>query len=87
MKIKYHKRFEKQFKKLVPKLKAKTIKAIEIFITDPHHESLRNHSLKGLLISKKAISITGDVRIIFEEFDNYTLVIFLDIGTHSQIYK
>lgn len=35
---------------------------------------------------KRAFSVTGDMRIIFEEFDDYVLVIMLDIGTHAQVY-
>jgi mRNA-degrading endonuclease YafQ of YafQ-DinJ toxin-antitoxin module len=38
------------------------------------------------LLGKKAISINSDLRIIFEEFDDYTLVVFLDLGTHNRVY-
>lgn len=87
MKIKYHKRFEKQFKKLLPQDKKKVINIVEIFIYDVNHTSLRNHKLKGALAGKRAISVKSDLRIIFEEFDNYTLVIFLDLGKHNRVYK
>jgi len=87
MKIKYHKRFEKQFKKLPEKIKNKVLEVIEIFVNDPHDKKLLNHNLKGNLLGKKAISVNSDLRIIFEEFDSYTLVIFLDLGTHNRIYS
>ena len=86
MKIKYHKKFEKQFKKLSLKDKNRVIEVVEIFINNPHDKRLLNHSLKGRLLGKKAISLSSDLRIIFEEFDNYTLVIFLDLGTHNRVY-
>jgi len=87
VKIKYHKRFEKQFKKLLDRDKKMVLHVIEKFIKNPKDKSLRNHSLKGVLLEKRAISINPDLRIIFEEFDNYTLVVFLDLGKHSRVYK
>lgn len=87
MKIKYHKRFEKQFKKLPEKIQEKVIVTIEIFMSDPYNKKLSNHKLKGVLADKNAISVSSDLRIIFEEFENYALVIFIDIGTHNHVYK
>lgn len=86
MKIRFHKNFEKKFKKLPPELKKKTVSAIEIFMKNPTDPTLRNHQLKGLMKGKRAFSVTGDVRIIFEEIDGYVLVIMLDVGTHNQVY-
>ncbi len=87
MKIKYHKRFEKQFKRLLDKDKKKITNVIEVFVKNVEHSSLCNHKLKGALSGKRAISVGFDLRIIFEEFDNYTLVIFLDLGKHNRVYK
>lgn len=87
MRIKYHKNFEKRFKKLPQKLKEKIIQSIKNFAKNPFYKGLKNHPLSGNLIGKRAFSVTGDVRIIFEEYENYVLVIMLDIGTHSQVYK
>ncbi len=87
MKIKYHKRFEKQFKKLLDRDKAIVMRAIEKFINNPKDNSLRNHNLKGALLWKKTISVSSDLRIIFEEFNNYALIIFLDLGKHNKVYK
>ena len=87
MNIRYHKRFEKQFKKLLEKDKKKVLSVIKNFTDNPKELKLKNHSLKGLLLGKRAISAGSDRRIIFEEFDNYTLVIFLDLGKHNRVYK
>lgn len=86
MQIKYHKIFQKKFKRLSPKLKQKTISVIEIFTKDPYNPALRNHPLKGQLKGLRAFSVTGDIRIVFEENDNYVFVIMLDIGIHNHVY-
>lgn len=87
MKIVFSKRYLKSLKKLPVELKERVYKAITEFSNDPHNPRLRNHKLQGKLDGKRAFSITGDVRIIFEEFDGYVLVIFLDIGKHNQVYE
>ncbi len=72
--------------KLSPKLKRKVVKAIEVFAKNPHAKSLKNHALRGKLSGRRAISVTGDVRIIFREYEKYTLVLMLDVGSHNQVY-
>ena len=87
MKIKYHKNFEKQFKKLNQSKKDKVLLIMDIFINNPNNKQLLNHTLKGALLGKRSMSVSFDLRIIFEEFDDYTLVIFLDLGTYNRVYK
>jgi addiction module RelE/StbE family toxin len=87
MRIRYHKKFEKRFKKLPPSLKKKTISAIRKFVKDPFDKTLANHPLTGKLLGKRAFSVTGDIRIVFEEYNSYVLVIMLDVGSHSQVYS
>lgn len=86
MRIKYHKRFEKRFAKLQPDIKNKIIHTIAKFSKNPLDPKLRNHHLTGKLNGLRAISVTGDVRIIFQEHNNYVLVVMLDVGTHNQVY-
>lgn len=86
MEIRFTKYFEKRLAKLSPKLKRKVVKAIEVFAENPNDKSLKNHALKGRLSGRSAISVTGDVRIIFREYDDYTLVLMLDVGSHNQVY-
>lgn len=86
MKILYHKNFDKHFKKLTDKLQNKVIAIIEVFRKNPFDPVLKNHPLKGELNGTRAISVAGDIRIVFEEHDSYVLVIMLDIGTHNQVY-
>ncbi|MBD3329920.1 type II toxin-antitoxin system mRNA interferase toxin, RelE/StbE family [Candidatus Peregrinibacteria bacterium] len=87
MKIKFHKHFEKRLKKLSPTIKNKTISAIKCFSEDPFDKKLKNHALRGKLKGKRAFSVSGDIRVIFEEFDDYILVIMLDVGSHAQVYE
>jgi len=86
MKIQFHKFFKKHYSKLTPKLKERVDIVIHKFRSNPFDPALGNHSLKGSMQGKRAISVTGNIRIIFEEHKNYTLVLVLDIGTHSQVY-
>jgi len=87
MKIKFHRKFEKQYKKLPEEIKIKTKKVITIFSINPFHPPLKNHSLSGQLKKFRAIFVTPSIRIIFQQFDNYTIVTFLDIGGHDKVYK
>ncbi len=86
MVIRYHRRFERRFRALPSPLREKTIAAIERFTADPHHPQLRNHPLHGWLEGLRAITVVGDLRILFEEHRGYALVLFLDIGTHERVY-
>jgi addiction module RelE/StbE family toxin len=85
-KIIFHKNFDRGFEALNPKLKLKTIETIKLLTINPFAKKLKNHALKGKLNGKRAISVTSDIRIIFEQEENYTLIIMLDIGTHNQVY-
>lgn len=86
MKVLYHKKFSKHFERLSFKLQGKVIDTVELFRKNPFDPILRNHVLRGEIGNRRAISVTGDVRIIFEEYNNYVLVIMLDVGTHNQVY-
>lgn len=86
MQIQYHRQFEKRFAKLQPQIKQKVTATIQQFSKNPFDPKLRNHALVGRLAGQRAISVMGDMRIIFEEHDNYVLVVMLDVGTHNQVY-
>lgn len=86
MKVVLQKSFDKRYKKLAPKLKIKVDSALAAFKENPFDPSLKNHALKGSMKGKRAFSVTGDVRVIFEEHDDYFLVLILDVGTHPQVY-
>ena len=84
--IDFHQNFVRKYRKLNKKLQQKVDKSIDVFrknSSDPH---LKNHALSGRLKGKRAFSVTGDLRVIFEEHNHYVLVIMLDVGTHAQVY-
>jgi len=85
--VKFHKNFNKKLKKLSPKFQTKTEITIKIFRQNPHDPVLENHALHGKMQGQRSFSVTGDIRIIFEEYNNYVLVLFLDIGPHPKVYK
>lgn len=88
MKINFHPQFKKSYQKRIinnPKLRAKVIERINIFQQDPQNPLLKNHSLVGTHFGHRAFWVTGDIRIIYEQIsDSETL--FLDIGSHNQVY-
>ena len=81
-----HKIYFKSFSALSEKNQNKVIERIVIFKNNPYHPLLNNHKLKGNLRGFRPISVTGDLRIIIKEINNYEIVEFLDIGTHSKLY-
>lgn len=87
MQIRFHANFKKRFKKLSPSFREKTLFAIKKFEENPFDHTLKNHPLRGKLEDKRAFSVSGDMRIIFEEYENHLLVLVLDIGTHNPVYK
>jgi addiction module RelE/StbE family toxin len=84
--IDFHRKFKKSYKKLDKNMKTKVDLAIHKFRDDPFDKTLKNHALSKKMEGKRAFSVSGNVRIVFEEYDDYVLVIMLDVGTHSQVY-
>ena len=85
MKIRFSRNFKKQRKKAPSKIKQALDKRIELFLRDPFSPQLRNHTLIGKYSGLRSINVTGDWRAIFKE--NNEVIIFLFLGTHSQLYK
>ena len=80
------KRFQKDFGKLPRRTKAKAIEVLALFVEDPDNYVLRVHALKGAWIGHYSIDVTGDTRAIYFIIEKGTLVRFVAIGTHSQLY-
>lgn len=86
-KIRFHKSFTKNFRKRIalnPSLSKRFDDRFRIFKIDKNNPILKDHPLSGKSNGERAFSITGDVRVVYIEFDDHYL--FLDIGTHSQVY-
>jgi addiction module RelE/StbE family toxin len=80
--------FKRAFKKLIKgnrNLKEKFWQKVEIFTNNPFDSSLKTHKLSGNLKDLWSFSIEYNVRIIFYFEDNQK-VVFIDIGSHDQVY-
>jgi mRNA-degrading endonuclease YafQ of YafQ-DinJ toxin-antitoxin module len=58
---------------------------LAIFLTDRENPKINDHHLSWGMQGKRAFSITKDIRVVYVETDETFL--FLDIGTHKQVYK
>lgn len=85
--INVHKRFDKHLRRLSPDHREQTKAALRRFAENPFDSSLRNHPLKGHLDGRRAFSVSSDIRVVFQEFDGYVVVLMLDVGTHDQVYR
>ncbi|GAA5154335.1 hypothetical protein GCM10023321_25980 [Pseudonocardia eucalypti] len=62
--------------------------AIQVFVTDPHHESLHNHSLRDRYAGFRSINVTSDWRAVYRivTTGSEQVVTFHFLGTHDQLY-
>lgn len=86
MKIKFYKKFVKQYSKLNKKEKLQCQKRLNIFMDDPFQASLNNHALQGKYKGLRSINMSGDLRSIYEMISNDT-AFFIDLDTHSNLYS
>ncbi|KKQ25971.1 MAG: Plasmid stabilization system [Candidatus Roizmanbacteria bacterium GW2011_GWC2_37_13] len=88
MKVTFHKHFVKNFDKRIKtnsNLLERFNSKYELFLKDKNDPLLHCHRLTGTMKEKQSFSITGDIRVIFQESED--TIEFLDIGTHNQVYK
>lgn len=81
-------KFDKQFKSLDNKTRKQALKAIELFMKDPSHPSLRFRKIKGTN-NFFEVSVNMSVRIIVEvtkASDNNQIVTFYIIGKHEEVF-
>jgi mRNA-degrading endonuclease YafQ of YafQ-DinJ toxin-antitoxin module len=58
---------------------------MDLIARDPRASSLRTHRLKGALAECFASRLSREDRIVF--IFNAVRVVFLDIGTHDDVYR
>ena len=80
-----HKGFKKQFRKLPAKIQEQFFKRVNLFLENKFNPILNNHSVDSVSPGWRSINITGDYRALFEE-KSENFVIFMKIGTHSELY-
>ena len=86
--IQRSKTFVKHFQKRIAhrqRLSNKCHERIRLFLEDPMNPVLKNHPLKQNMQGHYAFSVTGDIRIVYY-WASEDVAIFVDIGTHAQIY-
>lgn len=87
MKIDLTKSFKKQYNRLSRTDKDRIDNALTKLESNPFDKSLKNHPIKGNMKGLRSISAGYDLRLTFEEFDDYVVVYFLSVGSHSKVYK
>lgn len=77
--------FSKTAVKLPVNIKRALAERLQLFMDDPFNIILNNHALGGDRQPYRSINITGDYRLIYEQYDDET-VRLIDIDTHSNLY-
>jgi addiction module RelE/StbE family toxin len=89
MEVSFSDSFKKAYKK---RLKSKETEKefwirLELFINDPFDAKLKTHKLSGKLKGLWSFSLEHDLRILFFfTKDKPKKVVFVDIGTHDEVY-
>ena len=85
--IQYSRKFLKHYQKRIAEdsnLSSQFSQRVKLFVANPRHPSLKTHKLVGSKRKLHSFSITGDIRVIYKKQNSS--VLFLDIGTHNQVY-
>lgn len=88
-KIVLSKSFKKGFRKRIKpnkKLLTRFEERILLFIENSNNPVLKDHRLTGDMLGFRSFSVTGDVRVIYK-YGSSGEAIFVDIGTHNQVYR
>ena len=85
MNILYAKSFQKQFKKSGKKIQSICMERIQLFAQNQDAQILHRHELLGRKRGLSSINITGDWRALYKVIGDD--VVFVELGTHSQLYK
>lgn len=85
--IELHHTFVKSYTKRIAKdekLRKQYDKRIDMFISGYRDTPINDHALTGDLQGRRAFSITGDIRVVYIEFEDK--IILIDVGSHNQVY-
>ena len=88
MKVFFHKYFLKRYAKSSSKVKDKFDMQLKFFYENRHDKKLNDHKLHGKYASYRSINVTGDIRAVYREVGaKIDDVVFIDIGTHGELYS
>ncbi len=85
MKIVFHKKFIKQYNKNPKKIRKQFDSRLEIFELNQFDSVLNNHFVHHPYEGCRSINVSGDIRALYETVGD--TVIFVRIGTHSELYN
>ena len=87
IKVGFSSSFKRVFKKRVLNkgIELKFWSKLETFVKNPYDPSLRTHKLTGEIKELWSFSVEYDCRVIFR-FLEEDKVLFIDIGTHDEVY-
>lgn len=87
--VRYSILFTKQLKTSPLEIKIAFRQARELFLEDPNHPSLRDHSLKNEFAGYRSIDVTEDYRALYKKRveGKKEVITFYMIGTHEELYK
>ena len=85
--IRFAKSFQRQFKKLPKEHQRAADEALALFEQNPFLPSLRNHPLKGIQEGIRSISAGHDLRLLYMEEDGHIIVLFINVGSHEDVYQ
>jgi addiction module RelE/StbE family toxin len=86
MQIDYSSNFKKRIKKIPRQVSEKFFIRLELLKKDKFNPVLNNHKLHGEYQGFNSINITGNFRAIFKHV-NENHILFIDIGTHPELYE
>lgn len=86
--VEFSDRFERKLQEVPDEIKAAFADALDLFIEEPNHPTLRNHPLKKKHVGFRSIDVTGDVRAVFKEVQIAERIVikFHLLGTHKELY-
>ena len=86
MDIRLHRNFERRYVKIPPAIQKRFKERRDIFSHNPFDPILQNHALKGKYHGYRSINITGNYCAVYKLIAE-DVVIFVDLGTHSELYS
>lgn len=86
--IDFSRQFEKHYAKRISpskSLKRAYAERYILFVAGERGHPLNDHPLTGSMVGKRAFSVASNIRVAYKETDE--AIIFIDIGSHNQVYK
>jgi addiction module RelE/StbE family toxin len=87
MTLELTKKFAKEYSNMPRKSQEKVDLALKLFLENKYNPILRNHALQGSYKGFSSISAGGDIRMHYYEKGDKITVVFVRVGSHSQLYR